>query len=143
MFYNLRHHDNLTLVFLLPNVSRLLIYKDNWNNGLIMRKVISELLLNGSFLKLYLGNKPRACADHLKTAYNDCAIISLKINGIQSLDYQPKTEQELFAVELKKITNFLHFDSMMLSLDNNVSCIEATIKITESSKINKSDIQAA
>lgn len=143
MIFDSKSNDSLSLVILIPHVSRLLIYKDNWNKSLVMRKVIAAILKNGTFSKLYLGSKPENYCNHYSPDSFDCAIINLRINGLHFLDYEVASAEQLFAKELGNKSNMLHFDNTLLHVENNVSCIEVTINIAESRKKSNEETQAA
>jgi hypothetical protein len=143
MIFDSKNQDSLSLVILIPHVSRLLIYKDNWNKSLVMRKVIAAILKSGTFSKLYLGSKPENYCNHYNPDCFDCAIINLRISGLHLLDYEVATAEQLFARELENKSNMLHFDNTLLNVENNVSCIEVSIKIAESRKKSNDEIQAA
>lgn len=142
MLFNYQQYDNLTLIFAIRNVSHLLIYKDNWNKSKVMRRVISELLSKGLFSKLYLGNNPGKYAME-KPEYHDCAIVRIRINGVNVLDYKPKTPIELFAKEMRKPDNFFRFDNEMIDEEHNVSAIGISLRVSGPTKDKKSEIQAA
>jgi hypothetical protein len=129
MLYNFKQYDSLAFIFMIPNVSHLLIYKDNWNKSKVMRQVISEMLSNGLFSKLYLGSKPEKFIPE-EPALNDCAIVSIKIDGINRIDYNPKNIAELFATEICKEANALQFDNEMVDEEHNVSSIGINVNVS-------------
>lgn len=137
MISNLRHYKDFAFVFVIPNVSHLLIYKDNWNKSKIMRKVLSEILRTGIVSKLYLGSKPEKYNQKYHPEHKDCAVVNIKIHGIDLLNYEPKSVEELFSKEIKNETNVLHFDSTWLNVAENISSIDVDIKIPEASKSSK------
>jgi len=142
MLLNSTDRDTLTLAFMIPNVSHLLIFRDNWNNSMIMRKVITELLKTENYTKLYLGNDPENYHACNQISNDDCAVINIKIQGINFLEYKIDYYTDYFIAELYNRKNVLHFDSTILNASKKINCINISIKITESVKI-KSEIQAA
>ena len=143
MNFNFEHHDNLSFVFVIPRVSLLLVYKDHWNESLVMRKVIAEILRNGSFSELYLGSQLEKYSEQFLREFEDSSIINIRISGIHFLDYQPKTVEVLFANEIKNPRNVMHFDNTRISLEKNVSCIDITIRISDSQSEAEQEIGAA
>lgn len=137
MLFNLKQYDQLALIFMIPNVSHLLIYKDNWNKAKVMRLVISEILSTGLFSKLYLGSKPERFIPD-EPDLNDCAIISIKLDGVNHIDYKPKNVEELFATEICKDSNVFLFDNEMVDEEHNVSSIDFNIKVTVPKRRGKS-----
>ena len=134
MISNLKHYKDFAFVFVIPHVSRLLIYKDNWNKSRVMRKVISEILQTGIVSKLYMGGKPNKYNHKYHPEHNDCAVVNIKIHGINLLEYDPESVEELFSKEIRNETNVLHFDSTWLDVAQNISCIDVDIKISEAAK---------
>ena len=143
MVYNSMKEDCMSLVVVIPNVSRLLIYKENWNKSLVMRKVIAKVLQNGLFIKSYQGKEPQHYCDKYDPELKDCAIINLRISGLQLLDDENLASEVIFARELENKNNVLHFDNTLLSIEDNVSCIEVSIRIAESRKVANDETQAA
>lgn len=133
--------DTLTLSFKIPHVSRLLIFKDNWNNCVIMRRVITELLMSGHYTKIYLGSNPDSNYSSVMKDEN-CAIINIKIVGITLLEYKIDDYIDYFIAELQNRKNVLRFDNSLINRERQISSIRISIKITESVKV-KSEIQAA
>lgn len=131
--------ENLSLTLMLPNVSLLLIYKDNWSNSKVMRKVIAELLRTGSYERLFTGNKIDFQCNHYFLGFKNCAIISLKLSGSQFLSYNEKNTALIFAKELENLKNVLNFDNSMLSELNHVSYTEVGIRITMAQAIPDAD----
>ena len=125
-------NDTLFLSIQIPNVSNLLIYKDNWNNCPIMRKVIVELLRHKLFSKFYLGPILINYADDDEITETDCAFINIKIQGMTLLDYKPDTFTDYFITELLNKKNILHFDNVVINESKNLTSISLAIKITES-----------
>lgn len=143
MPFTFKNSDSLSMIILIPNVSRLLIYKDSWNKSLVMRKVIVEILHAGLYTQIYLGARPENYYSCYDPKYRDCAIINMRIHGTHLLHYEAETAQELFEKELRKYTNVLHFDNTLLHMANQVSYIDISIKITDSRKKDNQEIQAA
>lgn len=142
MLFNFKQYDSLALIFMIPNVSHLLIYKDNWNKSKVMRQVVSEMLTTGLFSKLYLGNKPEKFVPD-EPELNDCVIVSIKIDGVNLIDYKPKNVVELFANEICKETNVMQFDNEMVDEEHNVSALDFNIKVATPKQRTKSSTQAA
>jgi len=138
-------NDTLFLSIQIPNVSNLLIYKDNWNNCPIMRKVIVELLRHKLFSKFYLGPILINYADDDEITETDCAFINIKIQGMTLLDYKPDTFTDYFITELLNKKNILHFDNVVINEAKNLTSISLAIKITESGQNvqQKAQISAA
>lgn len=93
-----------------------------------MRKVISEILHTGLYSELYLGNKPEKYAKKYGNRH-DCAIVSIKIDGINHLDYTPKNATELFASEITRVNNILQYDNQVINVQDNISTIGVNIRI--------------
>ena len=143
MLFNFKDHDHLAFRFVIPHVSLLLIYKDNWNKSLVMRRVIAEIIRNNAFQKIYVG-VPDEKTDSDTVDCKDCAFINMKMYGVNLLDEFPETVEELFARELKNVINVLHFDNTKLNIEDNISSIDISIKICASRiRIEKSDSHAA
>jgi hypothetical protein len=130
MLLDLKKHDQLTMVFVIPNVSRLLIYRDNWNKVKVMRKVIAEMLQSKFFPKLNARNRSAKEVEH-GDGYHDCAIVRLKIHGLDRLGYEPKSTAELFANEIVKEDNTLQFDNELINDAENVTKIGFDIEINK------------
>jgi hypothetical protein len=144
MLFNTTYKDDLTFAFLIPHVSKLLVYKDHWNKSHVMRKVIQEVLHARLFTKLYLGSEPIDYCIEYNPCYRDCAIITISVSGMTNLSYTPKTVTDFFADEIGNSNNMFHFNNTRLSMENNVSCIEIAIRIAHTSApAAENDIQAA
>lgn len=141
MVINTADRDTLTLSFMIPNVSRLLIYRDHSNNSLIMRRVITELLKSGNYQKLYLGSDPQAWVQESINTEN-AAVVNIRIHGITLLEYKIEDFTDYFIAELQNRKNVLHFENKTINPEKQISGINIAIKVTESVKI-KSEIQAA
>jgi hypothetical protein len=131
--------ENLSLTVMLTNVSHLLIYKDNWNNSKVMRKVIAELLRTGRYETLFTGSKIDFQCSHYFLGFKNCAIISLKLSGSQFLSYDEKNTALIFAKELENLKNVLNFDNSMLSEINHVSYTDIGIRIAMAQEIPDAD----
>lgn len=142
MLLNSADRDTLTFSFMIPNVSHLLIFRDHWNNSMVMRKVITELLQLGYYNKLYLGNDPDNYFASNQILTEDCVIINIKIQGITLLEYKIDYYTDYFIAELHNRKNVFHFDSVILDASKKINLINISVKITESVK-TKSEIQAA
>ncbi len=137
-------HDNLHFAFVIPHVSKLLIYKDNWNKSQVMRIVIEKVLHAGLFTKLSLGPQFIDYCNEYDADFSDCAIINIGISGMENLNYTPKTAEEFFATEIGNLTNVIQFENTRLSVEKNISCIEIAIRIAHTSvPAAEEDIQAA
>ena len=141
MVINTADRDTLTLSFMIPNVSRLLIFRDHWNNSLIMRRVIIELLKSGYYEKMYLGSDPIVMTKESITTKN-AAIVNIKIQGITLLEYKIEDFTDYFIAELQNRKNVMHFENSILNPEKQISGINISIKVTESVKV-KSEFQAA
>jgi len=135
--------DNISLTILIPHVSVLLIYKDNQNNSTVMRHVIAELLRTDSYKDLYSGNKIEFQCSHYLLGFEDCAIVSLKLSGLQNLNSDEKDPALIFASVLQNKKNVLNFDHSILSETNKVSFIEIGIKIAKTLEKEQAETQAA
>lgn len=136
-------HENLHFAIMIPHISRLLIYKDNWNKSTVMRKVIEEVLHEGLFTKLSLGPQFINYCNEYDPGCLDCAIINIGISGMENLNYTPKTAEEFFATEIGNLTNVIQFENTRLSVEKNVSCIEIAIRIAHASLPSEDNIKAA
>lgn len=143
MISNLKQYTNFSLVFLISNISHLLIYRDHWNDSKIMRKVISELLGTTKLSKLYLGSRPEKNITKYHSEQKDCAFVNIQIHNANLLDYQPKTAEELFAKEMRNQTNMVALNNEWIDVENNVSSINVAIIIADSVQKLESDTQAA
>lgn len=144
MLLNTNNQNNLYFAFAIPHVSKLLIYKDNWNKSQIMRKVIEEVLHAGLFTKLSIGSQPVDYCNEYDPSCEDCAIINVSLSGIENLSYTPSSAEKLFADEIANRSNVLHFNNTRLSVEKNVSCIEIAVNIAHiSAPAETRDIQAA
>jgi len=141
MVINTADRDTLTLSFMIPNVSRLLIFRDHWNNSMVMRRVITELLKTRNYHKLYLGSDPEAFANETIITEN-AAIINIKILGITLLEYKIEDFTDYFIAELQNRKNVLHYENNIINPEKQISGINISIKVTETVKV-KSEIQAA
>jgi len=142
MLYNIKQYHDFAFMFLIPNVSHLLIYKDNWNKSGVMRKVIAQILESGVFSKMYLGDQPQKYNKQLFPEHTDCAVINIKIHGIESLDYDPITVEDLFMREINNDDNLMQYDNSWVDADQNVSCIEVDISIPEDVRKRKPNLVA-
>lgn len=134
--------NKLTFAFQIPNVSKLLIYKDNWNKSQVMRKVIEGILQAGLFNKIYVGKHSQDFCNHYdQDRYDDCAIINIEMSGIQNIHDSPKTVEELFARELVMTNNAIQFNNTRLDMEHNVTCIDISIYVAQQAL--EKNIQAA
>lgn len=129
MLLNSNTQNNLYFAFLIPHVSKLLIYKDHWNKSQVMRKVIAEVLHAGLFTKLSIGSQAVNYCNELDPGHQDCAIINIQLSGIENLSYTPSSVEMLFASEIANISNITQFDAARLSLEKNVTCIEVSVDV--------------
>lgn len=134
--------NKLTFAFEIPHVSKLLIYKDNWNKSQVMRKVIEQVLHAGLFNKIYIGKNTVDFCNTYDQSRDDCAIINIEMSGIQNLTDTPKTVEELFAREINTPANAIQFNNTRLDIVHNVTCIDISIFVVRQ-VIEKNDIQAA
>lgn len=142
MLLDTSERDTLTLCFLIPNVSHLLIFRDYQNDSNVMRKVITELLRFGYYTKLYLGSNPESYLNSYTFTSKDSAVIRIKITGIALLEYKIDDYTDYFIAELQNRKNVIHFENVGLNREKQISGINISIKVTESVKV-KSEIQAA
>jgi len=140
---NFIHQDSLTFIFSIPHISHLLVYKDHWNESRIMRIVVAEIIDNRLYSKLYLGSQPKKLDDETLSNFEDAAIISLRIYGLQSRNPDFSNPESLFSIELRNKNNVIHFDNSNCCTDKNVSSIDMSIRIYESSKDEDEDYSAA
>ena len=134
--------ENLSLTLLLPNIANLLIYKDQWNNSTIMRKVIAAILRQGCYTEIFSGNKIEFQCNHQYLGFENCAIISLKLSGKEFLNTNDNNPALIFANELENKKNILHFDSTVLSDIHNVRYTDVVIKIVQPHNIAAEDNEA-
>ncbi|SCY09461.1 hypothetical protein [Flavobacterium caeni] len=134
--------DDLFFAFLIPHVSKLLIYRDHWNEGETMRKVLPEVLREGLFAKLSVGNQ---AIDYCGTTmpYEDCAIINIGLFGLENLTHTPSSIETLFAAEIDNRSNVIQFSNTIIDRDKNVSCIECSVQIAHASAPVVDDYRAA
>lgn len=142
MLLETAERDTLTLCFMIPNVSHLLIFRDYQNNSSVMRKVITELLRFGYYTKLYLGSNPGSYFQSNSISAQNTAVITIKITGITLLEYKIDDYTDYFIAELQNRKNVIHFENVVLNHEKQISGINISIKITESVKV-KSEVQAA
>lgn len=140
---DLFQYDSYTFIFSIPHVSHLLVYRDHWNESQVMRLVIAEVIQQKMYDKIYLGNETLKLQEKSFDNFEDSAIISLRVYGLHSLNYQVERAEDIFYKELKNKNNLLHFDNTRLSLQRNVSTIDVSIKICESRKNRQEDSSAA
>ncbi|HEU0136222.1 MAG TPA: hypothetical protein VFQ50_02940 [Flavobacterium sp.] len=129
IFKKYAKHDTLTFIFKIPHISNLFIYKDNWDNNIVMRKVIVELLDIGQFETLFLGNHP--ASDFLADVQSceDCAFIALSIHDLSTVDTAASTATSLFIRELQNRKNRFLFESNIVDEQKNVTAISLSIKV--------------
>ena len=131
--------ENLSLTLMLPNIANLLIYKDHWSKSTMMRKVIAAILRQGCYEEIYTGNKIEFQCNHHFLGFENCAIISLQLSGKQFLNVDEENTALIFANELENKKNILHFDSTVLSEENNVRYTDIGIRIVKSQNIADED----
>ncbi|MFT3796268.1 hypothetical protein [Flavobacterium sp.] len=130
---------NLTLTLMIPDVSLLLVYKDNWNKIKIMRKVIAELLRNGYFKEIQSTGK----AEFENSNLEDCAIISLKLSGGSFKKSELRNPRLIFAKALDNVKNIMRFDSSVLSESQHTSYIEIALKMLDAKEKPNTGAQVA
>ncbi len=142
MLLKTNFQDDLFFAFLIPHVSKLLIYRDHWNEADTMRKVLPEVLREGLFTKLSVGNE---AIDYCGTdlPYEDCAIINIGLSGFSKLAHTPSCVETLFAHEIANPANVVRFSHILLNREKNVSCIECSIEIAHTSVPVNEDSKAA
>ena len=135
---------NLSLTLMIPNVSLLLVFKDNWSEIKIMRKVIAELLRNGFYKEIQTVDKGELQCNRL-LGLEDCAIISLHLSGGPFTADEVKNPKIIFAQALTNVRNVVRFDFALLSELHKVSYIEFGLKLCKSEDLTVpiSDINAA
>ena len=144
MLLNSNNQNNLNFAFLIPHVSKLLIYKDNWNKSEVMRKVIAEVLKARLFTKLSVGSQAIDYCNEYDPSCNDCAIINISLSGINNLSYTPSSVEKLFVDEISNPSNHIQWSSTRLSIEKNVSCLDVSIDVAHISvPVSEDDIQAA
>ena len=140
---NFIHQDSLTFIFSIPHISHLLIYKDHWNESRIMRTVIAEVIDNKLFSKVYLGSYPKKLDAETLSGFEDTAIISLRVTGLQSRNPDFSNPENLFSTELRNKNNIIYFDNSNCCKDKNVSTIDISIRVSESIKKEEENSSAA
>jgi len=140
---NFIHQDSLTFIFSIPHISHLLVYKDHWNESRIMRTVIAEVIDNKLFSKVYLGSHPKKLDEETLSSFEDTAIISLRVTGLQSRNPDFSNPERLFSTELRNKNNIIYFDNSNYCTDKNVSTIDISIRVSESIKKEEENWSAA
>lgn len=135
-------NKKLSLTLMIPDVSLLLVYKDNWNKIKVMRKVIAELLRNGFYNEIQTAGKTEIQCNHQLLGLEDCAIISLELSGELEKD-EIKNPKLVFAKALENMKNIMRFDSAMVSELHKVSYIEIAMKLLKPCQLQRVDPYAA
>ncbi|GEM_PF-2548005 len=131
--------DRLTFIFSIPNVSRLLIFKDHWNQSQVMRYVIAGLIDNKLYTKIYIGYHDKVISEAFFDGLQDTAVISLRVSGLLQYNYDVAVIQSIFANALRSKSNVMHFDNTRVSRERNVSTIDVIIKLAQVAKAKNSD----
>lgn len=130
--------DDLFFAFLIPNVSKLLIYRDHWFEPDTMRKLLPEVLREGLFTKLSVGNEAINYCESPQP-YEDCAIINIGVSGLGNLSHTPASVEMLVALEIANPANVVQFSNVLLDRAKNLSCIECSIQIAHASPVIEQD----
>lgn len=133
----------LTFIFKIPNISKLLIFKDNWSNNKVMDKVIVELLRARQFEPLYLGNVNEN--RDLSNFYNseDSAVIALTISDVDVAEITTSVAAELFSRELKNKKNRFLFENNLICSQKNITTIQISIRVQAIRRDEIANFQAA
>ena len=143
IFSKYTNQDNLTFIFKIPNIHNLFIFRENWDNDVIMRKVIAELLQYGQFETMYIGNKPDTAL--LSNPYNcdNCALIALTVQDLKMITNAAETATSLFVRELRNHKNRFLFESNILDAANNVTALALSIKVHQEADMEITNAHAA
>lgn len=124
-------HQDLTLIFEIPHVNNLLVYKYNWNNGVMMRKMVAEFIDTGQFHMLYFGDKCESVTNDKYTPKEaDTAIIAVCVRDIQVPEgFTFNSCKEVFITELRHNKNLFQFDNAWIDQQNNISLINISVTV--------------
>ena len=128
---NANERQNLTLLFEIPHISKLFIYRYHWTDSFMMRKIVAEILRSGQFELLYFGENAsesyNAKREHI---VNDTALICVTIRDLAVPEnYSLNACKEFFIKELAFKKNFFQFDSELIDERRNTSSIKISIKV--------------
>ncbi len=128
MLLSHKHRNSITLQLQLPHVSHLLVFTDNWNNAFIMRKVIAEILENGFYKKMYVGENNGLSESEMEKC-SDCAIVNVTLKGFGNSSCNSEIIEDFFVHELHNKRNAVQFESTVLNEERNLTAINVTIQI--------------
>ncbi len=141
MLLSHKHRDALTLRIQLPHVSQLLVFADNWNNAFMMRKVIAEILANGFYKKMFIGQSYELSEDEVDKC-EDCAIINITLKNISNSVCTSELIEDYFIHELQNKRNAVQFESRILNREKNMIVVDVIMQVAIS-EIKKADTAAA
>lgn len=125
---------SLTLLFCIKNIQNLFIYKEHWTDNKVMRLVIKEVLLTGQFAISHIGNNPKPSFRKLADESTNCAIISITIKDIELGEISTAEIISMFSEELGNRRNQFLFENNLVSESKNVTNINVTIHLHNTSR---------
>ena len=130
-------HQDLTLLFEIPRVNNLLIYKYNWNNSIVMKKMIAEFIDLGQFHMLYFGNRPELIQNKYTPSDPNSALIIVCVSAILVPEtYSFQMCKDIFVKELYYNKNLFQFDNWWIDEHKNISSVGVTVTIQHAHQID-------
>lgn len=136
--------DTSTLLFKLPHISNLFVFKDNFSNDQAMVRIVTEILRFGQLEMIYMGNAECRVFDydHYLLDCSDCAIV--RVNLVDSLieELNLDSARKQFVGELENVDNAITVESVVIDDCKNASSVDIVIAPSRILKSN-SRFQAA
>ncbi|HEX8563333.1 MAG TPA: hypothetical protein VF676_10180 [Flavobacterium sp.] len=137
--------DTSTLLFKLPHVSNLFVFKENLTNQHNMTRIVTEILRFGQLEMIYMGSAEDRSfnyEDYLQGC-EDCAIIRVNLLDRPIFNRDLELARRQFVEELENIDNAITVDSNMISVNRNSSTVDIVIAPVRNSKTQNGRFQAA
>jgi len=121
--------ETSTLLFQLPHISNLFVFKDNLNNKAGMTEIVTEILRFGQMEIIYMGAAVGNNFDYEGYLQHcvDCAIIRVNVMDTIMLNGDLEKTRLLFIQQLENFNNIISMESNFYDEMINVSTVDLII----------------
>ncbi len=121
--------ETSTLLFKLPHISNLFVFKENFSNHFGMVQIVTEILRYGKPEFLHIGECEDNSVDYenLTEDCTDTAIIRVNLLENIFLTEEPEVITRLFIEELENHDNAITVDSNVIDSEINASTVDIVI----------------
>ena len=137
--------DTSTLLFKLPHISNLFVFKDNFTNHHGMVRIVTEILRLGQLEMIYMGDIEGKSFnyDEYLNGCTDCAIIRVNILDTTIPYRNLDSMRTLFVEALENEANAIEVDPNVINEKKNASTVDLVIAPSRRTRISNPRVQAA